>query len=137
MDDKIKDYFSNRLNYYLSQTGHTQSDLASFMKVSSSTASDWCNGNKIPRVDKLQSMCNWLGISMGDLLESKETLRPVLRQDETELLRMYNNISESHQKDLLAAARVFETGEKLQGSSSDVSGSGDILDDKESKGGIA
>ena len=41
------------------------------MKVSSATVSDWCNGKKMPRMDKIQAICNWLRIEKSDLLEDK------------------------------------------------------------------
>ena len=44
------------------------------MHVSSSTASNWCTGQKLPRMDKIQSIANWLGIEKSDLLENKLAL---------------------------------------------------------------
>ena len=68
MSEDLKKIFADNLKKYLSVRDYTQADLARKMKVSSATASDWCNGNKMPRSDKLQSICNWLKIELQDLL---------------------------------------------------------------------
>ena len=63
--------FAENLKKYLDRAEKTQTDLQKYMGVSSSTASDWMRGAKMPRMDKLQSICNWLGIQKSDLLEEK------------------------------------------------------------------
>lgn len=81
MDEKLRTLFSERLKHYLELRGRTQADLARRMAVSSATVSDWVNGKKIPRTDKLQTICTWLGIEMGDLLENKEFSEPAYYND--------------------------------------------------------
>ncbi|WP_300773323.1 helix-turn-helix transcriptional regulator [uncultured Acetatifactor sp.] len=70
-EEEYKIIFSKNLRYYLELDGRTQADLCEFMKVSSATVSDWCNGKKMPRMDKIQTICNWLRIEKSDLLEDK------------------------------------------------------------------
>lgn len=41
------------------------------MNVSTATTAKWCTGRIMPRIDKIQSICNWLGIEKSDLLENK------------------------------------------------------------------
>lgn len=67
--DIIRKLFARNLTYLLESNGLKQKDLADYMKVSSSTVSDWCNGIKMPRMDKIQSIANWLGVDLSDLLE--------------------------------------------------------------------
>ena len=73
-EEEIKKLFSQNLNFYLSLNGKVQKDLVNYMHVSSSTASNWCTGQKLPRMDKIQSIANWLGIEKSDLLENKLAL---------------------------------------------------------------
>lgn len=70
-EEEIRKIFSRNLTYYLGINGKNQKDLVEYMKVSSSTASNWCTGQKLPRMDKIQSISNWLGIQNSDLLEVK------------------------------------------------------------------
>ena len=72
-EDEYKITFSNNLRYYLKIKKKTQADLCEYMNVSSATVSDWCNGKKMPRMDKIQTICNWLRIEKSDLLEDKKS----------------------------------------------------------------
>ncbi len=70
-EEEYKVIFSKNLRYYLELAKKTQSELCEYMNVSSATVSDWCNGKKMPRMDKIQAICNWLRIEKSDLLEDK------------------------------------------------------------------
>ena len=70
MEDKeLRAAFMENLNYYLSLNGFSQADMARRMQVSTATAAKWCTGKTMPRIDKIQSLCNWFGIEKSDLLE--------------------------------------------------------------------
>ena len=68
------------LTYYLAANNLTQADLARHMGVSTATTAKWATGQSIPRMDKIQSICNYLGVSKSDLLEDK------MPKEEDELL---------------------------------------------------
>lgn len=70
-DEEYKKVFSKNLLHFLEINGKNQADLCKYIGVSSATVSDWCNGKKMPRMDKIQSICNWLHIEKSDLLESQ------------------------------------------------------------------
>lgn len=66
-----KRIFAKNLKKHLDRAEKNQTDLQKYMGVSSSTASDWMRGAKMPRMDKVQSIANWLHIQKSDLLEDK------------------------------------------------------------------
>lgn len=68
-DEKLRQIFSKNLRHYLDVNGYSQADLARHMKVTTATTAKWCTGQTLPRIDKVQSICNWLGIKKTDLLE--------------------------------------------------------------------
>ena len=70
-EDKIRKIFSKNLTNQLDLHGKNQKDLVDFIHVSSSTVSNWCTGQKLPRMDKIQAIAGWLGINTSDLLEEK------------------------------------------------------------------
>ncbi len=70
-DEKLRQIFAENLNNYLELNGYSQADLARHMHVSTASTAKWCTGQSIPRIDKIQSICNWLGIEKSDLLEDK------------------------------------------------------------------
>lgn len=105
MDEKLKEIFSKNLVEQLLAKGETQASMARYMKISSATASDWCNGRKMPRVDKIQTLCNWLGIELSDLLEEKKAV-PTSGQEpeyylDTETIRIAQMIHENKELQLL------------------------------------
>lgn len=70
-EETLRSIFAKNLNYYMEKRDKNQTDLYRFLNVSSATASDWCNGHKMPRADKIQSIANWLGIGIGNLMEDR------------------------------------------------------------------
>lgn len=67
-DEELRRIFAMNLNNYLAINGYKQADLARHMGVSTATTAKWCTGQTMPRIDKIQSICNWLGIDKSDLL---------------------------------------------------------------------
>ncbi len=72
MADDLRKIFKENLQFYMNDQGKTQADMARHFGISTATASDWYNGNKIPRADKLQSIADWLCIDLSDLLTDPE-----------------------------------------------------------------
>lgn len=108
MSDNAKMVFADNLKMYLNAKGLSQIDLANYMQCSSSTVSDWCNGKKYPRVDKMQRMADWLGIQMSDLTSVHDKLEDAdmafynrykhLTEDEKEDMRDYLDLMEARRK---------------------------------------
>lgn len=88
-DDKTRRHFANMLTYYLAANNLTQADLARHMEVSTATTAKWATGQSIPRMDKIQSICNYLGVSKSDLLEDKAPKE----EDELLMQRLINAAS--------------------------------------------
>ena len=68
-EETLRAIFAKNLKHYMEQAKRTQTDLCKYMKVSSATVSDWCNGRKMPRADKIQAIAKWLGVNIGDLMQ--------------------------------------------------------------------
>lgn len=64
-----KKIFSKNLSRVLSENGMTQAELASEMGVAASSVSAWCNGDKMPRMDKIEWISKKFNISKSELLE--------------------------------------------------------------------
>ena len=75
MNSFKKDYkkiFSTNLNYYMSINKKSQNDLIQALKQDKSTVSTWCNGTRLPRMDKIEILANYFNIQKSDLIENKE-----------------------------------------------------------------
>lgn len=68
MPEDVKQIFVENLNYLLNLRGKTQADIAHNLDVSTATASDWCNGKKYPRIDKMQKLADYLGVGLSALI---------------------------------------------------------------------
>lgn len=68
-ESNARKIFGKNLTDILYEKRISQKDLGKYMGVSSATTSDWCSGKKMPRIDKLTSIANFLHVSMSDLVE--------------------------------------------------------------------
>lgn len=93
-EEEIKKIFSRNLTVLLEKRNKSQKDLVDFIGVSSSTVSNWCTGQKLPRMDKVQLIAGWLGVNNSDLLESQKTGQQITYD---EMIKIYtrgkNNLS--------------------------------------------
>ena len=71
-DSDARKVFGRNLTNILYEKHISQRQLRQYMKVSSATASDWCSGKKMPRIDKLTSIANYLHVKMSDLVEEHD-----------------------------------------------------------------
>jgi len=98
----IKMIFSVNLKKWLVDRDKNQADVSRYLGVSSATVSDWCSAKKIPRMDKIQSLANWLGLEVSDLLEEKNTDRITaeLSNYEEQLLDKFRALPANRQHDV-------------------------------------
>lgn len=69
--EDYRDIFASNLNYYMDKNNVKQIDLVNKFHMSKSTVSSWCNGVKIPRMDKIERLAEYFGVSKSDLIEKK------------------------------------------------------------------
>lgn len=62
---------ANNITRQLELHNRTQLDLAEYMGVSQATVSNWCKGIKMPRMTKIDMICNYFDIKRSDLMNNK------------------------------------------------------------------
>lgn len=67
-----KEVMSKNIKKYLKLNNKTRQELSSDLNISYSTVSDWVNGVNYPRIDKIELMANYFGISKSDLVEDEK-----------------------------------------------------------------
>lgn len=67
-----KDVFARNLQYYMDSRGKSRRDVCEDLGFSYYTFSDWVNGKKYPRMDKVEMLARYFGIKKSDLIEDKE-----------------------------------------------------------------
>ena len=68
-----KAILSKNLKYYIERSGKDRRDLAETWGFPYSTVTDWINGKKYPRIDRIEIMADYFGILKSDLIEEKMT----------------------------------------------------------------
>lgn len=65
--------FSSNLRLCMAKAGKSRREVSEAIGVSYFTFSDWCNGKKYPRIEKLEALAEYFGVSVPDLIDSRET----------------------------------------------------------------
>lgn len=107
-----KKIFAKNLNYYMTTNNKTQSDLVTDLNLTASTVSDWANGKKYPRVDKMQLLADYFGILKSDLTEEHETSKMTDDIELQEYLEELKNRSELRMLFSLTKGATKENVEK-------------------------
>ena len=68
-----KAILSRNLKYYIERSGKDRRELAEEWGFPYSTVTDWINGKKYPRIDRIETMADYFGILKSDLIEEKMT----------------------------------------------------------------
>lgn len=98
-----KDYtkmIGDRILMYLEEQNKTQADLAKYLGVSQTSVSNWVKGRKMPRIDSIDSMCNYFHVPRAALLDENyihtNVVIPVKRYESVSAgsLKMLCGISE-------------------------------------------
>lgn len=67
-----KNVFASNLKYYMEQNEKSRRDICAALGFSYYTFSDWVNGKKYPRMDKVEMLANYFGIQKSDLIEERQ-----------------------------------------------------------------
>ena len=102
-EDKFKAIFSKNLRYYMDLKGKTQIDIINDLDINKSSISSWVNGTRLPRMDKVEMLARYLGISRSDLIED----RPAAGKDVDEL------ILTEHEKEVIESYREASLTEQM------------------------
>ena len=66
-----KEIFSGNLKFYMQKFDKTRKDICDDLGFKYTTFSDWVNGKKYPRIDKIEMLANYFGVEKSDLIEDK------------------------------------------------------------------
>ena len=106
-----KNVFAFNLRKQMEIHEKTRNDICKDLGFSYFTVSDWVNGKKYPRMDKVEMLANYFGIQKSDLIEDKtQKTSPeelTLTEGEKMLLELFRQIPEDQQKVFLEMGRVY------------------------------
>ncbi len=107
-----KNIFAYNLRKQMELHGKSRNDICQALDISYFTVSDWVNGKKYPRMDKVERLASYFGILKSDLIEDKEdnVTSPdqiKLTEGEKMLLELFRQIPEEQQQVFLEMGRVY------------------------------
>lgn len=68
-----KAIMAKNLKFYIEKSGKDRRELAEAWGFPYSTVTEWINGRKYPRIDRIEVMADYFGIQKSDLIEEKMT----------------------------------------------------------------
>lgn len=71
-----KEIMAKNIRYYMAKHSVTQTELCNTLRIKMPTFSDWVNAKTYPRIDKIELMANYFGISKADLVEDHTKFAP-------------------------------------------------------------
>lgn len=66
-----KAIMAKNILYYMDKYDKSRSDMCKALDVKYTTFTDWIKGNTYPRIDKIELMANYFGVSKADLVEDR------------------------------------------------------------------
>lgn len=95
--EDIKLKFAQNLKNIMQKRNKTQSDLVKDLSFRQATVSDWLNGKKYPRMDKVEKLANYLGVSINELLMQSISEPPIpeiqLTDQEKSMIKKYRQLN--------------------------------------------
>lgn len=62
---------SQNLKRIAYESGKTQAEIARDLKINKSSLSMWMNGERIPRMSKIDMLCEYFGVKRSDIMDEK------------------------------------------------------------------
>ncbi len=66
-----KEVMAKNIQFYMDKYEKTRQDMCNALGVKYTTFTDWVKGKSYPRIDKIELMANYFGISKSDLVEER------------------------------------------------------------------
>ena len=105
-----KNVISSNIKRDMEVKGKSRNDISEALGISYFTVSDWVNGKKYPRMDKVEMLANYFGIQKSDLIEIKvektSPVEPELSEGEKMLLDLFRQVPEGQQQLVLGMIRA-------------------------------
>lgn len=99
-----KAVFAKNLQKYMAMNGKSRREVCQALGYSYFTFSDWVNGKKMPRMDKVEQLAKYFGVAKSDLIEEPKKTAPeelgllaadvLLNPDLLRLVQLYTELGE-------------------------------------------
>lgn len=101
-----REVLAKNLQRLMNENGINRADLANILKTSYSTINDWYNGKSYPRIDMIEKMAQYFGVSKAGLIEQQHT--EVKNADSPRRQFLMDRIAKADEKKLDRIKRLME-----------------------------
>lgn len=103
-----KKIMANNIKYYMQKNNVSQADVCKTLGIKTTTFADWVHARTYPRIDKIELLSNYFGISKADLVEQ----RPVVSLNNKstlsdELSKVIDQLDDDTRRKLLELAHLY------------------------------
>ena len=106
-----KEVFAKNLKHYMSMSGKSRKEVCEALGYSYFTFSDWVNGKKMPRMDKVEQLAKYFGIAKSDLIEETKKAAPEtgsgISEAKTKLFNLAESCTEEEAERLVQMMELF------------------------------
>ena len=96
-----KDIMAKNIKRLMEMKGVNASIICSELNIPMATFSDWCHGKTYPRIDKIELLSNYFGVSKFELVEDAAATSESADLQERTLISNYRKLSDDGRKDLV------------------------------------
>lgn len=90
----------------LDMNGVKSADVARATGISNMTFSDWKKGKSTPKMDKIEKIAKYFGVTTDYMMGKKsEAPSASMADDHLELIKLYSSLSEADQKAIMQIMR--------------------------------
>ena len=93
-----KEIMAKNIRHYMEKYNKTRQEMCDALGVKYTTFTDWVKVNSYPRIDKIELMANYFGISKADLVEDRNDDSSLSARDERDIARDLDRIMVEIQK---------------------------------------
>lgn len=103
-----KKIMADNILYYMNLNGKTRNDLCNDLGFRYTTVTGWLTGQKYPRIDKIEMMANYFGITKANLVEQRDYATAPRDSLEVEIVERLGKMTQDQKKAFLEMLRSFE-----------------------------
>lgn len=111
-----KETMARNIQYYMDLNHVNAADMCRVLNVPQSTFSYWLHARTYPRIDKIEKMATFFGITKADLVEergsvSSKSAAPALSHEESRLVKLYRRADEIDKRTVMTVLSRYEVTE--------------------------
>lgn len=101
-----KEIFIRNLKRYLEISNKTQTEVAKGIGVTTGTFCDWLKGRAYPKIDKIQRLADYFGVSKSDLVEDTNVATKIVSDQDQEVLDWFHKVPKEKREFVLSMIRA-------------------------------